>query len=105
VDEALLAVTDLVRAANRYAEETKPWMLAKEGGPGLATSLYHLAEAARLAVWYLTPFMPNTAPEAHRRLSGREPEAGLGVFGAIQPGAPVTGGAPLFPRAQAPVAS
>jgi methionyl-tRNA synthetase len=105
VDEALTAVTDLVRAANRYAEETKPWMLAKEGGPGLATSLYHLAEAARLAAWYLTPFMPNTAPEAHRRLSGREPEAGLGVFGAVPPGAPVRGGAPLFPRAQVAAAS
>jgi methionyl-tRNA synthetase len=104
VDEALTAITDLVRAANRYAEETKPWVLAKEGGPGLATSLYHLAEAARLAAWYLTPFLPSTASEAHRRLGGREPEPGLGVFGAVSPGAPVTGGAPLFPRAQAAVA-
>jgi methionyl-tRNA synthetase len=100
LDDAIGAVTDLVRAANRYAEETAPWQLAKSNDPRLATSLYHLAEAARLAAWYLTPVMPAVAAEAHRRLSGREPETGLGVFGAVAPGASVTGGSPLFPRAQ-----
>ena len=103
LDDALAAVTGLVGAANKYAEETAPWQLAKTGDPRLATSLYHLAEAARLAAWYLTPVMPTVAAEAHRRLSGREPEFGLGTFGAVAPGAPVTGGAPLFPRVQAAV--
>ena len=98
LDEALTAITGLVGAANRYAEETAPWNLAKTGDPRLATSLYHLAEAARLAAWYLTPFMPTVAAEAHRRLSGREPERDLGAFGVLPPGAPVSGGAPLFPR-------
>jgi len=102
LDEALAAVTGLVGAANKYAEETAPWQLAKTGDPRLATSLYHLAEAARLAAWYLTPVMPTVAAEAHQRLCGREPEAGLGAFGAVAPGAPVSGGAPLFPRVQAP---
>jgi len=105
LDDAIDAVSGLVRAANQYAEETAPWQLAKTGDPRLATSLYHLAEAARLAAWYLTPVMPATAAEAHRRLSGREPEPGLGTFGAVAPGAPVTGGAPLFPRAQAVAAT
>ena len=98
LDDAVAAVSDLVSAANRYAEETAPWQLAKTGDPRLATSLYHLAEAARLAAWYLTPVMPTVAAEAHRRLCGRDPEPGLGRFGAVEPGAPVTGGAPLFPR-------
>jgi methionyl-tRNA synthetase len=103
LDEVVTAITGLVSAANRYAEETAPWNLAKTGDPRLATSLYHLAEAARLAAWYLTPVMPTVAAEAHRRLSGREPDSGLGTFGAGAPGAPVSGGAPLFPRVQAVV--
>jgi methionyl-tRNA synthetase len=104
LDEAIEAVSNLVRAANQYAEETAPWQLAKTADPRLATSLYHLAEAARLAAWYLTPVMPSVAAEAHRRLSGLDPQPGLGTFGAVAPGATVAGGAPLFPRVQ-PVAT
>ena len=140
LDEAAAAVIDLVTAANRYAEETAPWHLARGAGTGatgqegerssgarnrrpdgpslrsragaaganagaqtrqlLATSLYHLAEAARLAAWYLWPFIPAAAAEAHRRLCGQEPLAGLGTFGAVEPGARVQVGAPLFPRIQ-----
>ncbi|MBI2761858.1 MAG: methionine--tRNA ligase, partial [Chloroflexi bacterium] len=82
VDEAAAHVMALVTAANRYAEETAPWQLARAGNNGrLATSLYHLTEAARLAAWYLQPVMPAAAAEAHRRLSGQEPEPCLGTFG------------------------
>lgn len=102
-DGALQEIVDFVGAANRYAEETAPWQLAKRAGTPraaerLRTSLYHLAEAARLAAWHLWPFIPNAAAEAHRRLSGQAPEVGLGTFGVLKPGTPATTGAPLFPR-------
>lgn len=68
---------------------------------GIANDDFILAEAARLAAWCLWPFMPAAATEAHRRLSGREPDRGLGSFGAVPPGMTVTSGPPLFPRVQA----
>ncbi|MHB8574161.1 MAG: class I tRNA ligase family protein [Dehalococcoidia bacterium] len=99
VDEATAAVLELVAAANRYAEETAPWLAAKAGNSErVVTSLYHLAEAARVSAWHLTPFMPSVAAAAHRRLCGEEPTSELARFGAVAPGARVTGGPPLFPR-------
>ena len=99
VDDALSALSGFVTAANRYAEETAPWRLAREGAQErLSTSLYHLAEATRLAAWYLSPFIPTAAAEAHRHLCGQDPCANLGAFGAVQPGVTVQTGAPLFPR-------
>jgi methionyl-tRNA synthetase len=105
LNQALDAITGLVSAANRYAEETSPWHLAKQEAGGvsgaperLATALYHLAEAARLACWYLWPFIPTVAAEGHQRLSGNGPDVGMGRFGSLEPGRPVRPGAPLFPR-------
>jgi methionyl-tRNA synthetase len=100
IDEAAAAACALVTAANRYAEETAPWRLARDGrSEALVTALYHLVESARLAAWLLWPFVPNAASEAHRRLCGQPPQAGLGTFGAVSPGRPVDTGLPLFPRA------
>ncbi len=99
LDQALEAITGWVTAANRYAEAAAPWRLARAGErEALDTALYHLAEAARLASWYLWPFIPRAAGEAHRRLCGREPAPGFGTFGAVGPGGRVQVGALLFPR-------
>jgi len=64
----------------------------------LLPALYHLAEATRLACWYLWPFIPTAAAEGHRRLCAQAPFAGLGAWGVLQPGARVESGPPLFPR-------
>ncbi|HEV2122693.1 MAG TPA: methionine--tRNA ligase [Chloroflexota bacterium] len=105
LDDALAAILTLVSAANRYAEETAPWKIARDVASGvtgtreqLETTLYHLAEAARLTCWYLWPFIPTSAAEGHRRLCGQDPEGGLGTFGSVSPGRVVRAGAPLFPR-------
>ena len=102
-DGALDAIFAFVGEANRYAEETAPWQLAKRrDDPALddrlRTALYHLAEAARLACWYLWPFIPRAAGEGHTRLAGHAPQPQEGVFGALRPGSAVTSGSPLFPR-------
>ena len=99
LDQAAQAIMSFGTAANRYAEETAPWQLARAGNAErLATTLSHLVEAARLAAWHLWPIIPDAAGEAHRRLSGHDVVSGLGTFGAVQPGARVTPGPPLFPR-------
>ena len=99
IDEAAAAVGQLVTAANRYAEETAPWVLARSGPPeALGTALFHLAAAARLAAWFFRPFIPSAAAEAHARLAGGPPETAGGTFDALPPGTVVRTGAPLFPR-------
>jgi methionyl-tRNA synthetase len=99
IDRASEAVLRFVTAANQYAEETAPWQRARESDTQrVATSLYHLTEAARLAAWQLWPFIPGSANEAHRRLCGVDVAPGLGTFGAMPPGARVNNGRPLFPR-------
>ncbi len=99
VDQAAEDVMSFATAANRYAEETAPWHLARaDRSERIATVLYHLTEAARLAAWYLSPFIPDTASQAHRRLCGLDVGDGLGTFGAVPAGARVTPGPPLFPR-------
>jgi methionyl-tRNA synthetase len=99
LDRAADAVLRFVTAANQYADETAPWQRTKAcDHDRVATILYHLIEAARLAAWHLTPFVPESATQAHRRLSGHDPNPGLGTFGAVEPGARVTVGSPLFPR-------
>ncbi|HLY30953.1 MAG TPA: methionine--tRNA ligase [Ktedonobacterales bacterium] len=75
--EALAAIWELVDAANKYVEDTKPWALAKERKTGaqangqgdsspaeadrLGAVLYNLLEALRLIALYITPFLPETA--------------------------------------------
>ena len=99
IDRGAEAILRFVTAANQYAEQTAPWQRARDGDDArVATSLYSLTEAARLASWLLAPYIPGAAENAHRRLCGRSVEPGLGTFGAVPPGAHVTVGAPLFPR-------
>lgn len=105
-DAALDVISGFITTANRYAEETAPWRLVKEAKTDpaahgrLHAALYHLAEATRLAAWYLSPFIPTTAGEAHRRLAGHTPRPNTaeGTFGYLQPGTSTHTGPPLFPR-------
>ena len=98
LDEAVAAVGEFVAQANRYAQLTAPWELAKGGQTArLAVVLDHLVEAARLAAWYYAPIIPRAANEAHRRLAGSVPSPEQGRFGAVRRGE-VVAGPPLFPR-------
>jgi methionyl-tRNA synthetase len=98
LDEAVTAIGEFVNQANRYAQLTAPWELAKAGsGQRLAVVLDHLVEAARLAAWYYAPIIPRAAAEAHRRLAGAPPTPGNGTFDPRRRGT-VVFGAPLFPR-------
>jgi methionyl-tRNA synthetase len=98
LDEAVAAISDFVGQANRYAQITAPWELAKAGQTArLSVVLDHLVEAARLAAWHYAPIIPRAAAEAHQRLAGVLPEPGQGYFGALRRGNVVSGPA-LFPR-------
>jgi len=54
-------VWDLVVAANRYVNRTKPWDLARGGDPALSSVLAGLLAACRRIGVLLVPFLPDTA--------------------------------------------
>jgi methionyl-tRNA synthetase len=98
---ALLAVWELVRAANRYANESRPWHLARQQGqPDLDGVLLALVESLRVVAEALRPFLPATAEAVAAQLG-----IGLGMdwltalrWHGLASGARVGEPRSLFPR-------
>ena len=69
--EALNAAWNLVRRANKYIDETAPWVLAKDeaSAPLLATVLYNLTEVLRIMAIIIAPVMPNTPDIIYSQLN------------------------------------
>ena len=86
VADALDEIFSLFRRANKYIDETAPWVLAKDekNAARLKTVLYNLTEAIIIGVSTLKPFLPETA-EKTAKIFGTElrPFAELGEFGRI----------------------
>ncbi len=63
IGEAIEEIFKVLRRANKYIDETTPWILAKEesGKPRLETVLYHLLETIRLCAVELSFAMPSTS--------------------------------------------
>lgn len=63
VADALTAVFEIFRRANKYIDETEPWVLAREEErlPRLQTVLYQLTEAITIGASLLSSFMPETS--------------------------------------------
>ncbi len=70
VPGALAEIFKVVQRANKYIDETAPWLLAKDEAklPRLAAVLYNLCEVLRTATVLLTPFMPGTTPKMAAQL-------------------------------------
>ncbi|MBS3734056.1 MAG: methionine--tRNA ligase [Phycisphaerae bacterium] len=93
----------LVAATNRFIDATKPFALAKDDTQRsrLATILYTCAEAVRIALLYLAPFMPATARRGLAQLGldvSEEPLSVASAWGRLPAGAQTDKGAALFPR-------
>ncbi|MBQ5712424.1 MAG: class I tRNA ligase family protein, partial [Oscillospiraceae bacterium] len=60
---ALNEIFRLLDRANKYIDETTPWILAKseDTKPRLLTVMKNLCECIRIAAILITPFMPETA--------------------------------------------
>ena len=94
-------VIALARRANKYIDETEPWVLAKteEGRVRLETVLYQLIEAIRFIGILLEPFMPDTS---RKILDGINTDLrcidSLKAFGGYTAGESVRQSEPLFAR-------
>ena len=65
--KALTHIFDLLSRANKYIDETTPWVLNKEGNVArLKTVMFNLAEAIRFASVLLTPFLPKTPSKIYK---------------------------------------
>ena len=65
IADALEAIFDMLSRANKYIDETTPWVLAKDEAntERLGTVLYNLLEAIRWGAVMLSPFIPATSEE------------------------------------------
>jgi len=63
LSSALTEIWKLCSRANKYIDETQPWMLCKDETQKmrLASVMYNLCEALRMIAVMLAPFMPSTS--------------------------------------------
>ncbi len=95
------AVFALLRRANKYIDETTPWVLAKDEAslPRLGTVLYNLLETIRIGAILLEPFMPSTSKAILDEI-GTDVRSldSVGKFGGLIAGTTVGEAKPLFAR-------
>lgn len=62
ISDAISEVFNVLRASNKYIDETTPWILAKDENmkDRLETVLYNLLESIRVCALLITPFLPDT---------------------------------------------
>jgi len=106
--EALNELWNVVRRANKYIDETAPWVLAKDDSKQaeLATVLYNLAEVLRILAVAIAPVMPNTPPIIFEQLNIAQADIttweSAKKFGLLNRMVKVTKGAAAFPRMEKP---
>lgn len=103
LQNALAEIFKLVSRANKYIDETAPWVIAKDETKKarLATVLYNLLEVIRIACTLLSAFMPTTMPKALEQIGACEKCAGYencDKFGVLPADVTVHKGDALFPR-------
>lgn len=104
VADSLDEIWTVVNRANKYIDETTPWVLAKNENekPRLATVLYHLAETIRIIASLLSSFMPETAENIRRQIGAEDITfESAKKFGILPVGTKVGEPVPLFARIDA----
>lgn len=100
---ALAEVFKVISRANKYIDETMPWILAKDESKSarLATVLYNLLEIIRITSVLLSPFMPSTMPKIWNQIGADEGAVkweSIYSFGVLNNEVTVKKSDVLFPR-------
>ena len=100
---ALEEVFRLIQRANKYIDETAPWVLAKDESKKarLAAVMYNLLEALRVSLILLSPFMPESCDKAFAQIGADKASRSwdsAAVYGVLPAGTKVCKGETLFPR-------
>ena len=101
--KALDEIFKVVSRANKYIDETEPWILGKDESKKarLASVLYNLLETVRICSGLLFAFMPKTMPKVWEQIGASEDITAfdtLGEFGKLPANVTVQKGEMLFPR-------
>lgn len=101
VADAMDCIWGIVNRANKYIDETMPWVLAKsdEGREQLKTVMYNLIEAIRYITSLLGSFMPDTQVAIAEQTKATELSwESLCEFGKTESGVKVGAAEPIFAR-------
>ncbi|MDY2847742.1 MAG: methionine--tRNA ligase [Oscillospiraceae bacterium] len=103
LNNVLAEIFKVISRANKYIDETAPWVLAKDEAnkPRLAAVLYNLLEAIRITTTLLSCFMPSTMPKIWAQTGVTEDMVtyeNAGRFGVLPENVTVTKGDIIFPR-------
>ena len=102
INNALAEIFKVVSRANKYIDETTPWVLGKDETKRarLATVLYNLLESIRIATTLLSAFMPTTMPKVFEQIGASEfaTYENADKWNVLPLDTKVTRGDVLFPR-------
>lgn len=103
INNALAEIFKVISRANKYIDETAPWILGKDESKKarLASVLYNLLETIRIASSLLSCFMPSTMPEVWKQIGAKEEDVtyeNAGRFGVLPLDVTVSRGEIIFPR-------
>ena len=103
INNALAEIFKVVSRANKYIDETAPWVLGKDESKKarLATVLYNLLETIRIVSTLHSNFMPTTMPKVWEQIGAAESDItyeNAGKFGVLPADVTVHRGEIIFPR-------
>lgn len=103
LSDALAEIFKVISRANKYIDETTPWILAKDESrkARLAAVIYNLLDVIRITSTLLSCFMPSAMPRVWKQIGMPEEMAtyeNAGKFGVLPEGTAVCRGEVIFPR-------
>ena len=101
IADALDDIFEIFRRANKYIDETTPWILAKDESSKdrLATALYNLVEAIRHGAVLLQAFLPETSEKIFHQINTTATDfSSINTFGVYASGTKTNEKEVLFER-------
>ena len=76
IADAITEIFNVLRASNKYIDDTTPWILAKDEDKKdrLETVLYNLLESIRVCALLLDPFISSTSKEILKQINNEDNE-------------------------------
>ena len=103
INNALAEIFKVISRANKYIDETAPWVLGKDESKKarLASVLYNLLETIRISTTLLSNFMPTTMTKVWEQIGASDTDISYenaAKFGVLPANVTVKRGEIIFPR-------
>ena len=96
ISDAIGEIFEVLRASNKYIDDTTPWILAKDESlkDRLETVIFHLLESIRVCAVFLEPFLTNTSQEILKQINIQDKSFSFNSSNSYELGTP----SPIFMR-------